>query len=154
MENNKYPLNCNFENITTGFIYSSKEYKSLLLRDELREVLLDDHEKSSFFLVIYAIYPRLTRITCYPIKKARIWKLKLKLKNTNHEILTKITQKIGVGQTIHTTGLSEKNGEYVVENYLKTKDNWDYAKELVENISVFKDIVGCQIEEIGKKSMK
>ena len=148
MENKKYPSNSHFANITTGFIYSYKEYKTLLLRDELRKELSDEHENSNFFLVIYAIYPRLTRITCYPIKEAKIWKLKLKLKDTNHEILTTITAIIGKGQTIHTTGLSEKNGEYVVENYLRVKDKWDYAKELVENLSRLKDIVECQIEEL------
>ena len=148
MENKKYPSKSNFEDITTGFIYSSNEYKSLLLRDEL----LDGHENSAFFLVIYAIYPRLTRITCYPLRKAKIWKLKLKLKDANHEILTKITEKIGKEQTIHTTGLSKNNGEYVVENYLRIKENWDIAKKLVEELSSLEYIVECQIEELEKKT--
>lgn len=144
MINKKYPSDKKFKDITKGYIISKEEYKKLLLKPDLDDI----HDESPQFLVIYAVYPRLTRITCYPIHVNTLWKIKMTLTNSNHEVFTEISQFIKSGQTIHTTGLSEKNGVYVVENYITLENDWDAAKRLVDNLSQIKDIVNCQIEEI------
>ncbi|MHA1584943.1 MAG: hypothetical protein ACTSVU_05330 [Promethearchaeota archaeon] len=140
----KYPDNIIIPTITYGLVITSSQYNSLLLSDILPQI----YQNTSFFLTVYAIYPKLSRITCYPLDIDHVWKLKIVLNSSTPTILQKITGLFTPNQTIHTTGLSQKGKEYVVENYLIPLKSWEKAKQLTDKIKALSEVKKCQIELI------
>ena len=136
-----FPPNFHLEDITKGYIISKETYDKFLINPNLPNIYDDDMQ----FLIIYAIYPKLTRITCYPITPIRIFKIKIQLLDANHLILSKITVLLANNQTIHTTGLSQKEEIYVVENYLVLSQKWTEIQSLVEQINKIPEVKHSQI---------
>ncbi len=139
-----YPEHVNIENITYGYLTSYSQFGKLILSKDLPQI----YSKDENFLIIYAIYPKLTRVTSYPIQSQEIWKLKIQLNLADHAIITKINTLIHPNKTVHTTGLSEKNGKYVVENYLFPMQSWAEGINIIDMLKNFETVDLCQMERI------
>lgn len=133
--------------ITRGLLCSMEDYKSLLLSNDLPELYPD----SSTLLIVYAIYPTLTRITCYPITGKTIWKLSLTLTSSSPELLQKITKQLNPSKLIHTTGLSEKGGKFIVENYISPHQSRLDPQAIIRSLKEIPSVEACSIQKISKK---
>ncbi|XEO78008.1 hypothetical protein WKT22_03047 [Candidatus Lokiarchaeum ossiferum] len=140
----KYPVDVEITSITEGFIRSKSVYDSLLLSDKLPQL----YSLETKFLIIYAIYPKLSRITCYPIKSTLIWKLKIVLTSSNAKIVSRIASFLKMYEIIHTTGISAQNEKYIVENYITGKNSWEQAIDLSLEINKIAEVEKCSIEII------
>lgn len=140
----KYPEEVQISSITEGFIRSKAVYDALLLSDTLPQI----YPLDTNFLIIYAIYPKLSRITCYPTKSTLIWKLKIVLNSSNAQIVSQIASFLKRIETIHTTGICVKNDKFIIENYLAGKNIWDEAIELAFKINKITEVEKCSIEVI------
>ena len=137
----------NIPAITQGLLCSTEEYKSLLLSDDLPEKYPD----SSTFLIVYAIYSRLTRITCYPVTMQSLWKLSLIMTSSDPDIMQKIITQLNPSEVIHTTGLKKKNDEFVVENYITPQQSWEKAQTIIHSLKKISQVKACSIELVSKK---
>ena len=139
-----FPENVKIDEITKAFIVSKETYQILLVNPELPDI----YERNELFLLIYAIYPKLTRITCYPLQNEPVFKIKLKLENTKHETLTIINNLFSRNPLIHTTGLSKKNNYYIVENYYKLCQDWSKIKSLIFQLNDIVHILQSQVQTV------
>ena len=138
----KFPTDIEIKSITEGFIRDKGIYDTLLISPNLPRIYSPD----TLFLIIYAIYPQLSRITCYPVKSSVVWKIKIELLSSNTKIVTEIASLLKPFEIIHTTGLSLKNEMYMVENYISGNNKWQSAIELAERIGKLQKINHCTIE--------
>ncbi len=140
-----YPSSKTITPLTYGFLLENREFDALLVSSELPRL----YEESSPMLCIYALYPRLSRITCYPISTYRIYKLHLELKSPDLNLIGKISQVLQKFEIIHTTGLSEHNLQYSVEYYISTGhrnetiESREPIRQIVDNLSQLPNIALC-----------
>lgn len=144
MNHEPFPNHIKFDDITKGILVSHSMYQKLLVSAELPKIY-PIHAK---FLLVYAIYPKLTRITCYPVYDTQIFKLRIQLTNASHDVLANITNLFSKNELIHTTGLSKEKELCKVENYYKLNQNWDSLQKLVELLNNENYIHQSQIELI------
>ncbi len=140
----KYPEELEIDSITEGFVREKAVYDQLLISESLPHIYSQD----TFFLIVYAIYPKLSRITCYPVKSSSIWKIKIISLSSNVKVISSITSLLKPFEVIHTTGISVKNDTYIVENYIVGSNNWQSAMDLVDRIGKIQNISLCSIEVI------
>ena len=140
-----YPSSKTITPLTYGFLLENREFDTFLVSSELPRLYGD----SSPMLSIYAIYPRLSRITCYPVSTFRIYKLHLVLTSPNLDLIGKISQVFHKFEIIHTTGLSEHNLQYSVEYYISPGqrnegiESRDHIRILVDKLGQLPDIALC-----------
>lgn len=140
----RYPSKVQIDDITYGFIISKLKFSQLLISDTLP----DKYTPKQKFLIIYAIYPKIARITLYPVEKIDIFKIKIQCNTSNPNIVKEITSCFSKNTFIHTTGLMQKNEKYVIENYMEMNEAWDTLKENIRKIAQFSTVMKSQIEEI------
>ncbi|MHA1519349.1 MAG: hypothetical protein ACTSRK_04120 [Promethearchaeota archaeon] len=140
-----YPSSKSIIPITYGFLLENKEFDAFLVSPELPRL----YNEKSPILCIYALYPRLSRLTCYPVSTFRIFKLHLELTSSDLDLIGKITQVLQKFEIIHTTGLSEHALKYSVEYYIsprqknETLESREHIKSIVIRLSQIANISLC-----------
>jgi hypothetical protein len=140
----KYPENVDICSITQGYLVSKNVYRKLLISPELPHIYSVD----SKFLVIYAIYPKLSRITCYPLKYDHCFKISIVSNTSKSTILEDVSSILEGKVIIHSTGLKEKDQQFVVELYLCSRKNWEEACSLIDNFRNISEIQHAMVELI------
>lgn len=147
MERNRYPLDKKRNPITEGFLLSVEEYYDFLKHPSLSR-LYDDCES---VLCIYAIYPKLSRITCYPGNFTAVFKIHIEFPKEGLKSYQLKSQPLKSYTVVHTTGLSEKNDMYSVEYYFKGSDEpfqWENFVKLIDRINEGSNFIYCEGELI------
>ena len=122
--------------LTYGFLLENREFDAFLVSSVLPRL----YQESSPILCIYALYPRLSRLTCYPISAFRICKLHLELTSSDRDLIGKMLQVLQNFEIIHTTGLSEQDLQYSVEYYISPKQK-DETSDFSTQIKSIVDIL-------------
>jgi len=138
---------CNSVSITTGYVISFDLYRRLLVDPGIFSCI----GEPSWVLVIYALYPKLTRITCYPIPDATIYKLILDIEGIAPSILQFIAQTLSKAQIVHTTGVLEKTQGNYVEYYLNLPQSAPSIHSIVNSLKNHESIHQCNVELLRKR---
>lgn len=144
MDRERYPMEIPYTPITQGFLISSQEYQKFLLSSELT----NHYSRDSYILSIYALYPRLSRITSYPIHFSVVYKLHLEIRQNSIDIHHSLSQMFQKYTIIHTTGISKHGDFFSVEYYLSSEESWDTIKKLIDSFKVQDHIEFCEGEVI------
>ncbi|MCF2138892.1 MAG: hypothetical protein K9W44_02395 [Candidatus Lokiarchaeota archaeon] len=147
MKRDRYPTNSPNTPITNGFLISISEYYSLLRSSELPRL----YDEFSSILCVYAIYPRLSRITCYPGNFSAVYKIYLEFQEDGLLDYQVHSQQISSYNVIHTTGLSKHNSHYSVEYYVEgseEQEKWDKFKDIIDLINLSRTTLRCSGEFI------
>ncbi len=72
--------------------------------------------------------------------------MSISIKILNPQILATISRILRNNKIIHTTGISKKNGKFIVENYISPFNNWNFAQGIVNEIIKQEEIFQCKIE--------
>ncbi|MHA1776835.1 MAG: hypothetical protein DRO88_06695 [Promethearchaeia archaeon] len=147
MNRDRYPFFQKRTPITEGFLISVEEYDNFLKSPQLPRL----YSEYSSILCVYAIYPKLSRITCYPGNFFTVVKIYFKFTNEGMKEYKKHSQLLNSYSVIHTTGLSRSNSSYIVEYYIGVSDEhsqWIKFKELIDQFRSSSNIQRCEGELI------
>jgi hypothetical protein len=132
------------EHITEAILTSKEKFKSMLMPKNFPFY----YDNSKMILAVYAIYPKLTRITCYPVSTNEIWIIRLLFSKLDESQVQDYNKLIQNYQIYHTTGIQEKNSEYIIETYFSPEETKLPRKELEEFIKGFSGISSFEINKI------
>lgn len=127
--------------ITEGFVTSVDRYNNILIGPMLPRI----YDNSPKILLIYAIYPKLTRITAYPIENDYIWKISLFFTSDDPTIFSMGMEKFIRFHLIHTTGLSEKENGFAAEYYINENLSLEQVEIMEKEFLEIKGIANCSI---------
>jgi hypothetical protein len=138
----KIPSNVQISPLTQGFLIDSQKYNGLLISNQLPKY----NETAKNSLIIYAIYQKYTRITCYPTDFSVIWKLHIIINKLNVKTVETINNILENHLTVHTTGICEKNDQILVENYLSPLNSDSEAETIINSIKKLPNVKNCVFE--------
>lgn len=102
-----------FSHLTHGFLIPQRKYKKLLIDPRIQKM----DPAMPNVLVVYSVGKDFMRITAYPVKGSKVWKIQICLQACNPEIVEKIGSQLKEYPLIHTTGLCEKANSVMIEEY-------------------------------------
>jgi len=65
--------------------------------------------------------------------------------------MKQITTHLNPSKLIHTTGLSEKDGKFVVENYITPQQSRLDTQDIIRSLKEIPNVEACSLQKIAKK---
>lgn len=122
--------------LTTGRLVSVDFFRSNMWNEEIPF----SYSNFESILIIYAITPKFTRITCYPVNYNEVWKFSIKLKTISPQLADKVANIFKTTNIIHTTGMCEEKALFQIENYIPPDKDSHKGEEIREQLSKIQEI--------------
>jgi hypothetical protein len=130
--------------LTQAVLIPPDRYDALILIPGLKKSIAAETN----FLCIYALENQFTRITCYPVATTKIWKFQISIESITSDIIERIGLIFKSLSPIHTTGVCQYEGHFLIENYIVPPGATIQFKSILMQIKAIPGVLDTNLELI------